>query len=160
MRFVVGFKAFDTPEERDSLGFHDRPKKSLQGQTLMMTEAIYQSNPALCDDLIRRTGMQLELVSREVYGRDVEPDDTFLVLDIEDGCRPWFGYWEPTGCQFLRDRGIEYPYKWVTPQILDTYNRVVRAGAEPGIVAGSPDAARMLGCDVPPGKVWPAPTQD
>lgn len=157
MRLVVGFEAFDQPSEQNSLGFHDRPKDSLAGQTLEMTEKLYQSNPTMCDALLNHTGMKLQLVSKEVYCADVQPDDTFLVLDTVNNCRPWFGYWEPFGCKFLRDRGGVYPYKWVTPQILDTYDRVIRPGGLPGIVADTPSAARMLGCEVEPGDTWSEP---
>lgn len=161
MRLVIGFKAFDILSEQESLGFHDRPRRSLADQPLYMTEGMYRANPEVTNMLLERTGMRLELINLEQYSKDVGPTDTFLVLDSEGevGCKVWFGYWEPFGCKFLRERGGTYPHCWVTPQILDTHGTVIRQGSTPGMVANSPDAARMFGCDVPPGKVWPDPNQ-
>ena len=129
MRIAVGFECFDEDHERENMGFSDRPKRTIEGEPLELTEAMYESNPKLMDHIVGQHGMILTLVSSEQYSKDVEPSDTFLVLEVTEGqIKPWFGYWDPTGCKFLRDRGSKFPYKWVTPTTVDPAGNVLTQG--------------------------------
>lgn len=144
MRLITTFDAFDKEEERENIVFHDTPdrKHPLAQETLEVSEKFYnhdEQHRAFVDNCAKHLGIELNVVSHDTFGRDVSPEDTFVVVVADETTgklRCWFGYWQPFTANFLRERGTEAPYKMVQPTLIRPNGEVIHQG--------HPDAPRII----------------